>query len=197
MKLVDRGIGISLIQSVSRTHPASYPRGTGTLSLAVKRPGMRPTTYIQPVPRSRKCGSIQPLPHTPSWRSAYLVNNGNLKRKKVWQIIHFHPAVVVENFNEDTGLWTARVQSVQWLGTVCSTGVTSVRWARDFFVTTFRLDLGNIRPIQWLPGLFPRKSEGINMRDIPVTGRGGPYGCERLRLPHYLDKRLINGGKVC
>jgi hypothetical protein len=27
-------------------------------------------------------------------------------------------------------------------------------------------------------------------------GHGGPQGCERLRLPHYLDKRLIDGGKV-
>jgi hypothetical protein len=33
-------------------------------------------------------------------------------------------------------------------------------------------------------------------KDIPVTGHGGPWGCERLRLPHYLDKRLIDGGKV-
>jgi hypothetical protein len=31
---------------------------------------------------------------------------------------------------------------------------------------------------------------------IPVPGRGGPQGCERLRLPHYLDKRPIDGGKV-
>jgi hypothetical protein len=33
-------------------------------------------------------------------------------------------------------------------------------------------------------------------KDIPVTGRGGPWGCGRLRLPHYLDKWLIDGGKV-
>jgi hypothetical protein len=33
-------------------------------------------------------------------------------------------------------------------------------------------------------------------KDIPVPGRGGPYGCERLSFPHYLDKRLIDGGKV-
>jgi hypothetical protein len=33
-------------------------------------------------------------------------------------------------------------------------------------------------------------------KDIPVSGHGGPSGCERLRLPHYLDKRLIDGGKV-
>jgi hypothetical protein len=33
-------------------------------------------------------------------------------------------------------------------------------------------------------------------KDIPVTGRGGPWGCERSRLPHYLDKRLKDGSKV-
>jgi histone-lysine N-methyltransferase SETMAR len=33
-------------------------------------------------------------------------------------------------------------------------------------------------------------------KDIPVTGHGSPHGCKRLRLPHYLDKRLIGGGKV-
>jgi hypothetical protein len=33
------------------------------------------TTDLQPVPRSRKCGSIHPLPHTPSWRSAYVVKH--------------------------------------------------------------------------------------------------------------------------
>jgi hypothetical protein len=33
-------------------------------------------------------------------------------------------------------------------------------------------------------------------KDIPVTGHGGPWGCERSRLPHYLHKRLTDGGKV-
>jgi hypothetical protein len=31
---------------------------------------------------------------------------------------------------------------------------------------------------------------------IPVTGHGGPEGCETSRLPHYLDNRLTDGGKV-
>jgi hypothetical protein len=31
---------------------------------------------------------------------------------------------------------------------------------------------------------------------IPVTGRGGPQGCETSRLPHFLDTRLTDGGKV-
>jgi hypothetical protein len=33
-------------------------------------------------------------------------------------------------------------------------------------------------------------------KGIPVTGRGGPYGCEMLRFPLYLDNRLTDGGNV-
>jgi hypothetical protein len=33
------------------------------------------TTHLQLVPRSRKCGSIHPLPYTSSWRSAQLVKH--------------------------------------------------------------------------------------------------------------------------
>jgi hypothetical protein len=35
-----------------------------------------------------------------------------------------------------------------------------------------------------------------NGKAIPVTGRGGLYGCEMLRIPHCLDNRLTDGGKV-
>jgi hypothetical protein len=31
---------------------------------------------------------------------------------------------------------------------------------------------------------------------IPVTGRGGLWGCKMLRIPHRLDNRLTDGGKV-
>jgi hypothetical protein len=31
---------------------------------------------------------------------------------------------------------------------------------------------------------------------IPVTGRGGPLVCETSRLPHFLDNRLTDGGRV-
>jgi hypothetical protein len=31
---------------------------------------------------------------------------------------------------------------------------------------------------------------------IPVTGRGGLYGCKTSRLPHFLDSQLTDGGEV-
>jgi hypothetical protein len=31
---------------------------------------------------------------------------------------------------------------------------------------------------------------------IPVTGHGGPWGCETLRAPYYLDSWVTDGGKV-
>jgi hypothetical protein len=45
------------------------------------------------------------------------------------------------------------------------------------------------------PVHFPetQKQKG---KAIPVTGRGGPYGCETSRLSHFLDNRLTDGGEV-
>jgi hypothetical protein len=31
---------------------------------------------------------------------------------------------------------------------------------------------------------------------VPVTGRGGPYGCETSGLPHFLDSRLRDGVRL-
>jgi hypothetical protein len=39
-------------------------------------------------------------------------------------------------------------------------------------------------------------SPSVNDVAIPVTGHGGPYGCETSRLPHFLDRRPTEGGKV-
>jgi hypothetical protein len=33
-------------------------------------------------------------------------------------------------------------------------------------------------------------------KKVKVPGREDPYGCETLRLPHYLDNRLTDGGNV-
>jgi hypothetical protein len=34
------------------------------------------------------------------------------------------------------------------------------------------------------------------IKTIPVTGHGGPSGCERSELPHFLDNRLTDGGEI-
>jgi hypothetical protein len=43
--------------------------------------------------------------------------------------------------------------------------------------------------------MFENRVKGKG-KSIPVTGRGGPQGCETSRLPHFLDNRLTDGGKV-
>jgi hypothetical protein len=39
---------------------------------------------------------------------------------------------------------------------------------------------------------------GANLKGkaVPVTGHEGHEGCERSRLPHFLDSRLTDGGEV-
>jgi hypothetical protein len=39
-------------------------------------------------------------------------------------------------------------------------------------------------------------SHTIEGTAIPVTGRGGPWRCETLRLPHFLDNMLTDGDEV-
>jgi hypothetical protein len=36
----------------------------------------------------------------------------------------------------------------------------------------------------------------IGLKAVPVTGRGGPYGSEMLRIPHCTDNRLTHGAEV-
>jgi hypothetical protein len=47
--------------------------------------------------------------------------------------------------------------------------------------------------VKEIPLILLRTKKG---KAIPVTGSGGPYGCERSRLPHFLDNRLTDGGEV-
>jgi hypothetical protein len=62
-RLTDRSWGPSSL--LSDEYQGLFPREESDK-------GMKLTTHLQPVPRSRKRGSIHPLPHKSSWRSAYL-----------------------------------------------------------------------------------------------------------------------------
>jgi hypothetical protein len=79
--LDDRGVevrvsvGSRIFSSSSRSdrfwaHSASYPMDTGGFLREWSGRRVKLTTHLQVGPRSRKLGSIHPLPHTPSCRSA-------------------------------------------------------------------------------------------------------------------------------
>jgi hypothetical protein len=45
--------------------------------------------------------------------------------------------------------------------------------------------------------LLCSRNEGKKVsKAIPVTGRGGLYGCATSRLTHFVDNRLTDGGDV-
>jgi hypothetical protein len=44
--------------------------------------------------------------------------------------------------------------------------------------------------------LLKRNWKWRQKKNICVTGLRGPQGCERSRLPHFLDNRLTDGGEV-
>jgi hypothetical protein len=61
---------LHVVQTSSGAHLASCPMGTGVLFPCwCSGWGLKLTTHLQLVLRSRKLGSIHPLPHTSSWHS--------------------------------------------------------------------------------------------------------------------------------
>jgi hypothetical protein len=40
------------------------------------------------------------------------------------------------------------------------------------------------------------KNNSIKGKTIPVTGCEGPWGCETLRIPHFVDNRLTDAGEI-
>jgi hypothetical protein len=44
--------------------------------------------------------------------------------------------------------------------------------------------------------IFLWRYNTLKIKSIPVTDRGGLQGCEMLKIPHCLDNRLTDGGKV-
>jgi hypothetical protein len=46
--------------------------------------------------------------------------------------------------------------------------------------------------------LYSLELDGVKRKckAVPITGRGGPYGSETSRLPHFLESRLTDGGEI-
>jgi hypothetical protein len=52
----------------------------------------------------------------------------------------------------------------------------------------------NLPPVLAVLYIYPHPK--VKVKDIHVTGRGGPYGCETSRLPHFLKNQLTDGGEI-
>jgi len=61
------------VQTGSGAYPASYPMGTrDSFPRGKAAGGVKLTTHLHLVSKSRILGAIPPLPNTPSWRGAQL-----------------------------------------------------------------------------------------------------------------------------
>jgi hypothetical protein len=88
-ELDDRGVGVLVLvesrifscpQRPDRLWGPSCLLSNGNRGLFLQGQnvkGVKLTTHLQLVPRSRKMGSIHQLPHTPLWSTAYLVKHRN------------------------------------------------------------------------------------------------------------------------
>jgi hypothetical protein len=77
--LNDRGVGIRVpvgcsllhvVQTGSRAHPNSYPKGTGGSFPGVKQPGREADHSLPASGEVKKIWIYTSTPHMPSWRSA-------------------------------------------------------------------------------------------------------------------------------
>jgi hypothetical protein len=66
----------------------------------------------------------------------------------------------------------------------------------DHFVTVLNKCLWELLLLRAKSALLILYVKWVKGKAIPVTGHGGPQGCETLRIPQYLDNRLTDGGKV-
>jgi hypothetical protein len=57
------------VQTVSVSHQASYPRGSGAHFPVVNRPGREADDLLSSGAEVNNNGAIPPLPHMPSWHS--------------------------------------------------------------------------------------------------------------------------------
>jgi hypothetical protein len=94
---------------------------TGALSLGQIGRGVKLTTHFQLLPRSRKRGSMHPLPHTPSRRSALLVNHRDNFTFLTFTIFHQGTPYTLQMFRWNLLLPYSGKQAWAW------------RWWQKFF----------------------------------------------------------------
>jgi hypothetical protein len=80
---------------------------------------MEGSIHLQLVPRSRKCGSIYPLPHTPSWHNAYLLKHRDkftfYGRKHLCQNLRFYPGICLYGLRKSIKETSAMAVKLQTL----------------------------------------------------------------------------------
>jgi hypothetical protein len=54
---------------------------------------------------------------------------------------------------------------------------------------------GDFSPINSYKMMLKHKTCKVS-EALLVTGGGGPWGCEMLRFPHFIDNRLTDGSKA-
>jgi hypothetical protein len=56
----------------------------------------------------------------------------------------------------------------------------------------------NVRSTSLFHGSLSQSAvlQKVKSKGIPVTGRGGPQGCEKSEAPTFLDNRPTGGGEV-
>jgi hypothetical protein len=104
---------------------------------------------------------------------------------------------IVQNYKEHNILETGSVSVLRWRDETANVN----HWATPVSVTTaIHAPEISFRLREWIRKLTIQIVEihikGKVKVKFSCTGRGGPLGCERLRLPHFLDNRLTDGGKV-
>jgi hypothetical protein len=111
---------------------------------------------------------------------------------------------IVTHLYEDLGknyVWKVNKNGYLAEGSVTVNGNRSQRRRNNTKLFVVDMNVGeqipaNVIQTQCVSHYYGRKATAEKGKAVPVTDRGGPYGCETSRLPYFLDNRLSDGGEV-
>jgi hypothetical protein len=89
-----------------------------------------------------------------------------------------------------------RVGTETWTAMRYSNYVPSAHHVQFHSAFCWRLHTGKRPSFSRLRHSTAAAGSHTDTKAIPVGGRGGPQGCEMLRIPHCLDNPLTDGGEV-